>query len=97
MRRLPFRIYVAPRDGRGMYHSNSNKTLFVEGFKTEQARDDYWNKRIVPETTETAGAEYEYVMCNFPNGREWKFVSERRYSNAKLIRGNVEKFRGTSK
>ena len=91
---LRYRIYAAPRDRRGIYHPHSNKTLSVEGFKTEQARDAYWNKRIVPVTDDTAGADYEYRKCDFPDTGLWKWVGEPRYSNEKLIKGNIEKFRG---
>lgn len=84
-----YRIYAAPRDHRGVYRPRDTSALIVQGFQSEDARNNYWNKWIRPVTADRAGARYEYVMCDYPENGQWRFISERRYSNAKLISGNA--------
>lgn len=84
-----YRIYAAPRDCRGVYRPRDNSVLIVQGFKTECARNNYWKRWIHPVTADSAGARYEYVMCDYPQDGQWRFISERRYSNVKLISSNV--------
>ncbi len=84
-----FRIYAAPRNERGVYQPRDAAALIVRGFGSAALRDAYWNWRIRPVTGEQPGARYEYVMCDYPDDGRWRFVSERRYSNSKLIRANL--------
>ena len=90
----PYRICAAPRNERGYYCASKAKTLFVQSFRTETLREKYWNYKIVPATVDTPGAEYEYVMCDFPTGGKSEFVSERRYADTKLLKGTIDKFKG---
>ena len=88
-RRARYRIYAAPRNARGLYQPSDISALIIQGFESEAERNAYWERRIRPVTADRPGARYEYVMCDFPDDGRWRFVSERRYSNAKLLRGNL--------
>ena len=88
-RRSRYRIYAAPRNGRGAYQPPDASALIVRGFESEDERNDYWERCIRPATVGSPGARYEYVMCDYPDDGRWRFVSERRYADAQLIRGNL--------
>lgn len=88
-RRSRHRIYAAPRNAQGAYRPPDASALIVQGFESEAERNHYWERRIRPVTVNSAGALYEYVMCDYPDDGRWRFVSERRYSNARLICGNL--------
>ncbi len=88
-RRARYRIYAAPRDARGAYQPSDASALIVRGFESAAQRNDFWERRIRPATVNRPGARYEYVMCDYPDDGRWRFVSERRYADAKLIRGNL--------
>ena len=88
-RRSGYRIYASPRNAHGVYQPSDASALIVQGFESEAQRNAHWERHIRPATADSPGAGYEYVMCDYPEDGRWRFVSERRYSNARLIRSNL--------
>ena len=87
-----FEIYAVSRDCNGNYWPSDVKPSFIKRFNTEAARDAYWNQRIVSAATQTGGSDYQYVKVEFATGKLWRFASEARYADAKLLNGTVEQF-----
>ena len=87
--RSHYRIYAAPRNAAGVYQPADAAALIVRGFVSAAERQAYWERHVRPVSGARPGARYEYVMCDYPVDGRWCFVSERRYADAELIRGNL--------
>ena len=79
-----YAIYAAPRADNGQYRRCEEKPLFYNEFRSLEAMQRYWDRKIVPATTTKFGLAYELSMVEVDRVM-WDFFGAPRYAEKPVL------------